>query len=269
MRFAARVFVSLLAPALAPLLACGGTEAPLVAGADAEVDASLGADAALTADGGAADSQAPPGCGEFAGDVKLTCAKDGNARGKCPDGATAVVEACPRGCLRMPSTEDDVCMGTADTFSCTGSYGTTRSTSGDYYITAFGCWLDADGGAHTDPADNCIPACLAKAKADGLCLPGDTGPQCEERVTWYTADGARFGCLARLRVTNPANGKSVIAVALDFGPGCSGETAVSHEVLDSSGRVDRYLFGADQGRNDKALVHVVEVDRATPLGPVP
>jgi hypothetical protein len=30
-----------------------------------------------------------------------------------------------------------------------------------------------------------------------------------------------------------------------------------------------YLFGGAQGASDMALVHVVEVDESTPLGPVP
>jgi hypothetical protein len=88
-------------------------------------------------------------------------------------------------------------------------------------------------------------------------------------VTWYTADAGRFGCLQRLRVTNPATGQAVIAVALDFGPACSGEAKVQHAVLDSSGAIDDYLFGGAEGSSDKALVHVVEVDAATPLGPAP
>jgi hypothetical protein len=75
--------------------------------------------------------------------------------------------------------------------------------------------------------------------------------------------------LARLRLTNPANGKSVVAVALDFGPSCSVESRVSKAVLDASGRVDDYLFGGPRGAGDRALVHVVEVDESTPLGPVP
>jgi hypothetical protein len=29
------------------------------------------------------------------------------------------------------------------------------------------------------------------------------------------------------------------------------------------------LFGSDQGSTDRSLVHVVEVDSSTPLGPVP
>ena len=160
-------------------------------------------------------------------------------------------------------------MGTTATLDCTGSYGKTKAVNGDYYITAFGCWLDANGTPHTDPADNCIPTCLAQAKAAGLCDANGTGKDCEEKITWYTADAARFGCLARLRVTDPKSGKSVIALALDYGPSCTVENGVSKAVLDTSGRIDRYLFGADQGATDKTLVHVVEVDASYPLGPVP
>jgi len=103
-----------------------------------------------------------------------------------------------------------------------------------------------------------------------VCLPGETGKQCEERVTWFTADAARFGCLTKLKVTNPANGKSVVAIALDFGPSCTlVEDKVQKGVLDASGRVDRQLFGSDQGFQDRSLVHVTEVPASTPLGPTP
>ena len=47
------------------------------------------------------------------------------------------------------------------------------------------------------------------------------------------------------------------------------EKLASKAVLDASGRVDDYLFGAQMGYSDKALVHVVEVDPTTPLGPLP
>jgi hypothetical protein len=160
-------------------------------------------------------------------------------------------------------------MGTTTTWSCPGSYGTERAQDGNYYVTQFGCWVDADGGVHTDPGDNCIPSCFDKAKAAGLCDDAGTGPDCEEKLNWFTADGARFGCLQRLRVTNPANGKSVIAIALDFGPACSGEATVQHAVLDSSGAIDDYLFGGPKGAGERATVHVVEVDDSFPLGPVP
>jgi hypothetical protein len=239
----------------------------------------VGADAGVTdagsADAGSFDSgvtaDAGSGCGGFAGDTSFTCASDGNSRARCLGGTTLDKEGCPRGCLREPAGTDSVCLGPADsdTFDCSGSYGTTRATDGDYYLTSFGCWVDPQNQIHTDPGDNCIPTCLDQARAAGLCLAGDDGPTCEERVDWYTADGARFGCLARVRVTNPATGKSVIAVALDFGPACSVEQSVNEEVLDASGRVDLELFGGDEGASDHALVHVIEVDSSTPLGPVP
>jgi hypothetical protein len=208
------------------------------------------------------------GCGEFTGDTQLTCSKDGNSLGDCVGGAP-MVTACPNGCLRETAPQASICMGTTATnFSCTGSYGTTPVDDGNYYITSFGCYVDSSGQVQTDPDDNCIPACLSKAIAAGLCPAGSSGPACEEAVNWYTADGARFGCLARLRVTDVATGNAVVAVALDFGPGCSGENGVSHAVLDTSGRIDDYLFGGEQGASDKSLVHVVQVDDSTPLGPI-
>lgn len=214
-----------------------------------------------------AGNDAGPGVCEKDASSTFQCSGDGERRSRCAAGVTTT-ETCARGCLREPAGTDSVCMGTTTTWSCPGSYGTTKARDGDYYITAFGCWKDAAGVSHGDGQDNCIPSCLAKAKSAGLCLPGDTGKQCEERVTWYTADAARFGCLARLKVTNPKTGKSVIAVALDYGPSCPAvENKVSKAVLDASGRVDRQLFGSDQGVYDRALVHVVEVDAKTPLGP--
>jgi hypothetical protein len=236
------------------------------AAAEASIRDDGSSEATVTAD---AIAEAAADCGSWKGITRYTCSPDGTERGKCV-GGVASVESCTRGCLRE-SSGDDVCLGAAGTasWSCTGSYGTTKSTDGDYYLTSFGCWTDAAGAVHLDSGDNCIPTCLDKAIAKGLCPPGSAGPACEEKIDWYTADGARFGCLARLRITNPKNGKSVIAVALDYGPACSVEARVSKTALDASGRVDQYLFGGDMGITDKALVHVVEVDESTPLGPVP
>ena len=222
------------------LVACGSDASGPAAGAlddasaadaaqpgfDSGVDGgSVTNDAASPNDATRNDAPSTTSCGEFSGDTRFTCSKDGNSRGKCVGDASLVQESCANGCLREKPPADDVCMGTTAMFTCTGSYATTPVQNGDYYLTAFGCWVDANGGVQTDPQDNCIPSCLAQAKAKGLCLPGDTGPQCEERVDWYTADGARFGCLARLRVTNPKTGKSLIAVALDFGPSYAARAA--------------------------------------------
>jgi hypothetical protein len=280
MRRAARAAIVALATGFA-VLACSASSSSPVTGGSADAGAP-GPDATASFDGSSGggggdgsieggasvDAADATGCGAYAGDGNFTCSADGNSRGKCVDDASLDVEACPNGCLREPAGQDSICMGTTDNWSCTGSYGTTPAQDGNYYITEFGCFID-DAGVHTDPDDNCIPGCLSKAQAAGLCQTTDTGPQCEERVTWYTADAARFGCLQRLRVTNPATGQAVIAVALDFGPACSGEATVQHAVLDSSGAIDDYLFGGAEGSSDKALVHVVEVDDSTPLGPVP
>jgi hypothetical protein len=157
--------------------------------------------------------------------------------------------------------------GTTVKWSCGGSWGTTQASDGKYFLTAFGCWVDASGVSHGDPGDDCIPGCLSQAKAEGLCDSGDTGKACEERVTWYVADAGRFGCGARVKITNPANGKAVVGVALDYGPACWVERNVSEGVLDASGRIDRYLFGSDMGASDRAAVHVEVVPKSTPLGP--
>jgi hypothetical protein len=218
-------------------------------------------------DAAAPGPDAGPSCGEYWAASQFTCTADGNSRVRCFSNELTT-EPCPRGCLRK-SSGDDLCLGTSDGWSCSGSWGTTPSQSGDYFITAFGCWTDSIGDVHTDPYDNCIPGCLDEARAAGVCGAGESGPACEERLNWFVADAGRFGCLARLRITNPATGASVIGIVLDYGPGCSIEQAVSKPVLDCSSRIDWELFGAEQGNTDRALVHVVEVDPSTPLGPVP
>lgn len=206
----------------------------------------------------------PQACGDYK-DASFTCSADGNARGKCDAGALAL-ETCQNGCL-IQDGADDVCMGTTATWSCGGTWGTKKAENGDYYATAFGCWEDGNGTMHQDPGDNCIPACLSQAKSSGLCA-NMSGPECEASVGWFAADAGRFGCLARLRVTNLKNGKSAVVVALDYGPNCSIEKKVSHAAIDLSYPANNYLFGGEQGILDKTSVHVVEVDPSTPLGPV-
>ncbi len=210
----------------------------------------------------------PAGCGEFASaTARYVCSKDGNSRGKCAGGVPAV-ESCARGCLRR-SSGDDSCMSTTGSWSCGGSYGTSKSTSGDYYTTSFGCWVDSSGTAHGDSGDNCIPACLSQARSSGLCQSGWSGKTCEQKVNWYIADSGRFGCLARVRLTNPKNGKAVVVVALDAGPACWVEAKVSKGIIDMSPPTAIYLFGTSSiGATEKQLVHAVEVDKSTPLGPI-
>ena len=159
-------------------------------------------------------------------------------------------------------------------WTCTGTTGHGANPTGSYYVTSFGCWTDAAGQTHGDGDDNCIPYCQSGAAAQGrgeayqaLC-GGLSGRACEEAVNWYVADSDRFGCMTRLRVTNPANGKAVIAVVLDKGPSCTIERRVDYWVLDASYRVTDYLFGGPMAATERGEVTVEVVADDTPLGPV-
>lgn len=158
-------------------------------------------------------------------------------------------------------------------WSCSGTTGRSANPEGSYYVTSFGCWTDASGTTHGDGEDNCIPYCQSGAVAQGrgaeyqaLC-GGLTGRQCEETVNWYVADSDRYGCMTRLKVTNPANGKAAIVVVLDRGPSCSIERRVNYWVLDASYRVTQYLFGGEMSATERGEVQVEVVPDDTPLGP--
>lgn len=150
-------------------------------------------------------------------------------------------------------------------WTCDGLTGKTTSPAGAYDLTSFGCWRDAQG-SHGDPGDNCLPACYGKPGYAALC-DKKSGPDCERALNYYVADADRFGCFTRLRITNPANGKRVIAVVLDRGPHCAVESKVKTWVLDASTPVALHLFGEAQGVVDQAKVRVEPVPSDTPLGP--
>lgn len=153
-------------------------------------------------------------------------------------------------------------------WSCEGKMGTTKPSDHKYFLTSFGCWMDSKGVRHQDGSDNCKPSGLWHVKEAGLCDWSMTGPQCEQFLNYYTADGSRFPYLTRLKITNPENGKSVVAVVIETGPSCWVERNVGGAVIDVSVPVSLYLFGDSRGWREKAIVIVVEVDPSTPLGPV-
>lgn len=111
-----------------------------------------------------------------------------------------------------------------------------------YYLTTFG------GGSDTQSV-----ACGGR-QADG---------------TWYyLADAFRFGCRAKIRITNPANGKSVIAQVADVGPATWVEQNAGMPVIDASPLVSQYLFGTrSSGWSDRRVVTATPVDASAPLGP--
>jgi hypothetical protein len=253
--------------------ASDGTVLGDVVFADGPTDARANTDTESSPD--ASDASSPDtstsACGSVGADYQ--CTADGDAREHCVNG-TVETESCSRGCLHVSGVTNDVCMGNAgtDTPTCNGDTGTVPSSDGDYYLSEFGCWADSSGGIHLDSGDDCIPDCLSQAVAAGLCTPGDAstgGPACEETLDYYVADDDRFGCLSRVRVSNPTTGVAVVAIVIDGGPLCSLEQSVDMEVLNASGPVNNYLFGGYAGAEDHTLVHVVQVDPGTPLGPTP
>ncbi len=135
-----------------------------------------------------------------------------------------------------------------------------------YSTSWFGCYRKTDGTIFKDPTDNCLFACGNK----GLCASGLTGPECEASLEWFAADADRYGCGARIRVTNCANKKQVVLVTLDRGPNCkSVEKPIGAPVLDMGHSPMVYLFdGKTYGGSDKKRVIIEPVAATTPLGPV-
>jgi hypothetical protein len=152
-------------------------------------------------------------------------------------------------------------------WGCSGLTGTTKSPTGSYAVTAFGCWVDNSGNDRGDPGDNCVPSCLGTTGLPNLC-DGLSGPECERSLNWFAADADRFGCGTKLRVTNPDTGAAAVLAVIDRGPSCRIEARIRGWVLDSSYPTNNYLFGGEQSATDHAMVAVVEVDPSTPLGPV-
>ncbi len=109
-----------------------------------------------------------------------------------------------------------------------------------YYLTSFGGGSDTQGMACGGTADG----------------------------TWYyLADSWRFPCGTKVRITNPANGKSVVAQVADVGPNVCVEQAAGLPVLDASPLVSQALFGSSSsGWADRRLVIGEVVDASTPLG---
>jgi hypothetical protein len=148
---------------------------------------------------------------------------------------------------------------------CVGVFNSDPSPTGEYFATDFGC---SSNPYFTDPGDVCgSAACIQSAYDEGVCSGGQSHAACQRTVNWYSIGGARYGCGARLVVSNPANGRSVVVMVLDNGPSCAVENSAGFWVLDVSYPTIQYLFGQEEGYSDHALVNAVLVDGSTPLGP--
>jgi hypothetical protein len=115
---------------------------------------------------------------------------------------------------------------------------------GVYFVTTF----------ETEPGGSEPLGCLHGQQADG---------------SWHYAAGSqRWGCGARLRLTNPLNGASCVVQVADAGPAAWVEDMAGGPVVDVSPLTSQELFGSrSSGWSDRRRVHVEVVDGSTPLGP--
>ncbi len=87
-------------------------------------------------------------------------------------------------------------------------------------------------------------------------------------VSYYATSWVRWGCGAKLRVTNPATGACAVVEVKDAGPASWVEDSAGGPVLDASTQVCRDLFASSScGWSDARVIEVVEVPSSTPTGP--
>jgi len=121
---------------------------------------------------------------------------------------------------------------------CKGKASSEIPSDGRYVITTFG-----------GPGDHQSMSC--GGFADG--------------TTWYAASRQRYGCGSKLKIE--ANGKCVVAEALDYGPDVCVENAAHSPIIDVSPKISRALFDTSgAGWSDHLFVTVTEVPEATPVG---
>jgi hypothetical protein len=159
---------------------------------------------------------------------------------------------------------------------CSGTFDTSPSPTGAYFITDFGC---SSSPSYTDTGDNCCPDGVAQAASAGLCASGTTtagctstkgtpaAVACERAVNWFSTGGSAYGLGTHLRLTRPDTGTSVVVFVIDNGPACFREKEFGGYALDISYPAIMALYGSEEGVSDRATVTATVVPSSTPLGP--
>jgi hypothetical protein len=229
--------------------------------------------AAFDSGGGAiADADARDAAAPLVDASRRDAATSVDTDASAPKDATAPRDAAlPRdaGASRSPLCQGAATAAFEAPATCnalSGNTTTTRPSNAIYATSWFGCYRNAAGAIVKDPYDNCEFACGSR----GLCASNLSGPECQAQLEWFAADADRFGCGARVKVTNCANGRAVVLAALDRGPNCrTVEQAYGAPVLDMSRPAMTYLFeGRTYGGADKRRVVAEVVPATTALGPV-
>lgn len=172
------------------------------------------------------------------------------------ESSSAAVSTAPSSAAPSPLPSVSANNGWTCNTSDPNARGSTKMNDNYYNSTYFGC--GATGQKGEDGDDNCLPFCNVSSLCSG------PGSYCEGQIKWFAADADRYGCLSRLKLTNPKNNKSVVVVSIDEGPSCSVESQVQRGIIDMSGPAYQAL--GLQDRSD--LVYVEVVPAGTPLGPV-
>ncbi len=83
----------------------------------------------------------------------------------------------------------------------------------------------------------------------------------------YIADSWRFGCRAKVRLTNPRTGRWCVAQVADVGPNICVEQAARKPIIDASPVLTRELYNrSGVGWSDRVEVRAELVASSTPLG---
>lgn len=83
----------------------------------------------------------------------------------------------------------------------------------------------------------------------------------------YIADSWRFGCRAKVRLTNPRTGRWCVAQVADVGPNICVERAARKPIIDASPVLTRELYNrSGVGWSDRVEVRAELVASSTPLG---
>jgi hypothetical protein len=187
----------------------------------------------------------------------------------------AVAIACSSAVPSNIGTTSDAVTPSSGWSGCSGTFDTTQSPTGAYFITDFGC---SSSPYFTDDSDNCCPNGVVQASADGLCAGGTTTAgctdnvgtsasiACERAVNWFSTGGSAFGMGTRLQLTRPDTGASVVVFVIDNGPACYREQQFGGYALDISYPAIIALYGEEEGVSDRATVTVTVVPSSTPLG---